>query len=201
LAALGLASRSGATLLLHSRSTTLVPEKLTTVHDELLRQFSNNLQAVAKPPIVMHTILHGFSSWLNPTEHGRVRSLTFGSLHAVDTLLASAFHDQFYTIGWYQGCLGQISTKWAQTIDLYINSSLNGEYWASVYIKQSWTFIRGIWRARNQFVHGVTAVEHANIIMQKLHDNMRQHYAAFHSSPSYLLPRHHYLFTSRTLEQ
>jgi hypothetical protein len=49
-------------------------------------------------------------------------------------------------------------------------------------------------------VHGATDQEVAAKLRQTLDDQARSLYHTFHTSPHFILPRHHYLFTSRTLE-
>ncbi len=50
-------------------------------------------------------------------------------------------------------------------------------------------------------MHGATDQEVAAKLRQTVDDQARSLYHTFHTSPHFILPRDHYLFTSRTLEQ
>jgi len=64
-----------------------------------------------------------------------------------------------------------------------------------------WLFTKSLWLHRNTLVHGADAEESPQHILTGLRDQVRQHYFAFNAEEGYVLARHHYLFTSRTLEQ
>jgi hypothetical protein len=65
-------------------------------------------------------MLYGFYSWLTIELPGtRVRSPVAGSFMGTNILLMAAFSDHFYSIGWYQACLGHISIKWSELLKLY----------------------------------------------------------------------------------
>jgi glutamate racemase len=51
------------------------------------------------------------------------------------------------------------------------------------------------------FDHSIAVDEQAGLILQQLHDKVRQHYQLFQSDSSFLLTCHHYLFTQMTLDQ
>ena len=50
-------------------------------------------------------------------------------------------------------------------------------------------------------VHGESEAEQAEILLRPLHQQLHDYYRQFHEDPSFLLPRHHHLFTGRMLEQ
>jgi hypothetical protein len=58
-----------------------------------------------------------------------------------------------------------------------------------------------MWGTRNQIVHGATAYDQAAVILQHLHEKVWQYYNQFQQDTSFLLPRHHHLFTRQTLDQ
>jgi hypothetical protein len=64
-----------------------------------------------------------------------------------------------------------------------------------------WKYTRSIWGYRNTVVHGATDKEQADKIKEQTATKVRDFYTKFRSTPSFILQRHHYLFTSRTLSQ
>ncbi len=54
---------------------------------------------------------------------------------------------------------------------------------------------------RNQVVHGRTDQEVATKIKESIHNQVRNLYTTFQTDPNFILSRHHYLFTNRSLEQ
>ncbi len=73
--------------------------------------------------------------------------------------------------------------------------------WAMNFITSLWVFTRTTWNMRNTILRGATAEETTRILLQGQHDAIRAHYEAFSANPAYLLPRHHHLFNSHSLEQ
>ncbi len=98
-------------------------------------------------------------------------------------------------------CLGRISKKWAAAVALYSSPSFHTSSWASLLIRYNWEFIRGMWKTRNQIVHGATVEEQTNVILRDLHQKVHHYYQKFQLEPSFLLPRHHHLFHRCTLDQ
>ncbi len=68
-------------------------------------------------------------------------------------------------------------------------------------ISHLWVFSRTMWNTRNAILHGATAEEHSQKILQDQHDSIVSHYSAFSSNPAYLLPWHHHLLMTHTLQQ
>ncbi len=58
-----------------------------------------------------------------------------------------------------------------------------------------------MWNNRNQILHGASMEENVHIIRSQLQEEMRAHYEAYNANDTYVLPRHSYLFTTRTLAQ
>jgi hypothetical protein len=58
-----------------------------------------------------------------------------------------------------------------------------------------------MWKHRNTIVHGTDAQHSAEIILQELRQQIQLLYQDYHDNPHIILPRHNYLFTSRTLTQ
>ncbi len=68
--------------------------------DSQLLQLEKLLQSIHTPQMVMKTILQGLEHWIEGgTSHSRAP--TFGSLYSPEVVLTSAYHVQFYTLGWY----------------------------------------------------------------------------------------------------
>jgi len=62
-------------------------------------------------------------------------------------------------------------------------------------------FTKSLWHHRNTVIHGTSAEASAQIILTGLRDQVRHHYSMFLADNGYVLARHRYLFTSRSLEQ
>jgi len=105
------------------------------------------------------------------------------------------------TTGWFQGCLGRISKKWSQAVALYRGSNTNVDSWIAAFIRSQWNFTKGLWKARNEHVNGVTGEEQVGIILQNLHAQVSRHYVSFAADPAYIVLQHHHLFTRRILAQ
>jgi hypothetical protein len=161
-----------------------------------------SLIAISTPPYAIEVVMEGFHDWLQPSL-GRSRPSTFGSVRPVDVLLTDAYSHQFNSLGWYQFCLGRISKRWHAAVSACLppGTSFNSLQWGSLLISALWKFTKTLWIHRNGIVHGEDAEATASRILTGLRDQVRQHYRAFQQDESYVLSRHHYLFTSRTLDQ
>jgi len=73
--------------------------------------------------------------------------------------------------------------------------------WASLFINALWHYTRQVWAHRNQVLHSATVEENANIILNKLREEVTAHYQQYSENNSYVLPRHAHLFLNRTLSQ
>lgn len=174
--------------------------------DSAIQELTSSLNKFNTPPNVTDAILHGIKSWLeldlDDTRH--IRAPTVGSLKAADVILTAAFHEQFSTIGWYQFLLGRLSKKWETAITAYApiaGSTPPIQQWSTQIILSMWHFIRSMWKNRNTIVHGTDAQHSAEIILQELRQQVQLLYQEYHDTPHIILPRHNYLFTSRTLTQ
>jgi hypothetical protein len=137
-----------------------------------LATLRKSLVAMGTPLQLVDVLMHGFQEWLDPAVHsGRCsRSPTFGSLRPADILLTQAYAIQFYSIGWYQLCLGCISRKWHGAVRALLpptqpHRPLN---WGSNLIFALWQFTRSIWDDRNTIVHGADAAESATRTLASL---------------------------------
>jgi hypothetical protein len=133
-----------------------------------------------------------------------VRALTAGSLRGADAVLTTAFREQFTFIGWYHLCLGRISKKWALAVQHYVPPRAHTDgslHWASIFIKALWKYSKAIWAFRNEIVHGATVEEQVNRQLDTLRQWIANYYRAYADNPNMILPRHHSLFTSRTIEE
>jgi hypothetical protein len=128
---------------------------------------------------------------------------TARSLKGTDMLPTMAFNEQFHTIGWYNLFHGHISMLWGKTVS-QINKSPFSSFpttWAAKTILYLWQCTRFIWEHRNQVVHGTTNQEKAAKIKQSIDQQVRDLYSSFQNNPNFILTRHQYLFTSKSLEQ
>ncbi len=143
--------------------------------------------------------MQGFQHWINPIS-SRSRAPTHGSVNGPEVLLAAAYHEQFNEIGWYQCSLGHISTTWARAVEAFTRrdqQTIHPAQWASAFITTVWIFTRNIWNHRNQILHGATAEDSAANLCREQHDKVKEYYNLFTENNTYLLPRHHYLFTQQ----
>jgi hypothetical protein len=100
-------------------------------------QLIDSLKASGTPGPLLDALTHGMNKWNLSTDPIHLRALTAGSLHAGDTLLKTAFKEQFSTIGWYQMLLGRISVKWGKAYAAYVGSSCTTQQqisWSSLLI-------------------------------------------------------------------
>jgi hypothetical protein len=160
------------------------------------------LRNIRTPEPVIQTIIQGFAHWIL-AKPGRSRAPTYGSLFGPDVVLTGAYYEQYYILGWYQLCLGHISKLWSQAVLSYNASKsilMDTEQWAIYFISLIWEFTRRMWTCRNQIIHGATVEETVNNRMLELHEKVTAMYNKYTEDPSFVLPRHEYLFTQRTLQ-
>lgn len=131
-----------------------------------------------------------------------VHAPTSSHLGAPATILATAFCEQEFSIGWLQFLFGRHSSKWQQALLLYQATTITmAHHWTAAMISHLWVFSRKIWNTRNAILHGATAKEHAKKLLKDQHEAITSHYSAFSTNPAYLLPWHHHLFTAHSLQQ
>jgi len=168
-----------------------------------LEDLRKTLISILTPEPVVAAIQHGFQQWCQDTSRKHARALTAGSLRGPDAVLTSAFHEQFRDIGWYQLCLGRVSTKWASAVSQYHLTPLQdgGLQWTSIFIAALWSFSKSMWKHRNEVVHGATVEEQTQRQLTQLRSRITSYYADYARNPALVLPRHSCLFTSRTEEE
>jgi ribonuclease HI len=178
------------------------PDKSATSHRTLAqKQLIFALKNIGTPQQIVDAMEHGFRHWINPTQP--VRSPTAGRLGAVAALLTTAFHEQFYDIGWLHLQLGRVSLHWTKAYwELSPGSTASSaNLWTSSMIYLLWNYAKSIWTYRNEVVHVNTSTQIETYRWNRLRETVTEYYTMFSGNPSFLLPRHHYLFTDRTLEQ
>jgi hypothetical protein len=132
-----------------------------------------------------------------------IRALMAGSLCSPDAVLTTAFHEQM-SIGWLHLCLGKISTKWSTAASQYSNprwTKSQADQWSSLIITGIWRYSKTLWRHRNEVVHGTTVAEQAQNLIKVVQNSVSDYYDQFSRNNTLIIPRHEYLFTSKTLEQ
>lgn len=178
-------------------------EQATTHRLQAFDNFHKTLRAIGTPLPVIDAIIHGFTQWTRDPTQIQVRALTAGSLRGPDAVLTSAFREQFIGIGWYHMCLGRISRLWASAVLQYQSPSSpmdGGIPWASQLLAALWQYSRALWKFWNEVVHGATVEEQAARQLASLRHAITTHYQAFDTNPTIILPRLHFLFVSRSLE-
>lgn len=165
-----------------------------------------DLAAINTPSQVIDAINHGTLEWERTQRqpHTSVHAKTRGSLQGPDMLLTMAFTDQFQNIGWLHLLMGRLSRKWGAAVSLYGNKPNDSNFqtmWTAQAITSLWKYTRSIWGYRNTVVHGATDQEKADKIIEQTATKVREFYSKFTTTPTFILQRHHYLFTSRTLSQ
>jgi hypothetical protein len=155
---------------------------------------------------VIDAIKYGMLQWIagQQGEHTTVHALTAGSLRGPDISLTMAFTDQFHTIGWYHLLMGRLSIKWGKAVALYHKAppgSNISKTWTTQAVSQLWKFTRSLWAYRNTVVHGATDKEIANKIRTEITTKVTSLYTEYQANHNIILPKHKYLFSSRTLEQ
>jgi hypothetical protein len=174
--------------------------------NQSLQDLTNELKKINTPEKVLEAILVGMEAWITSSldPSVRVRAPTAGSLRGGDMLLTTAFMEQHHSIGWYQFALGRISSKWEVAVRYYNKQHADpttANVWAPQAILILWKYTKSLWLHRNKIVHGRNGEETAARLLRDLHEEVRQLYDTFQANPAFLLPRHHYLFTNRSLDQ
>jgi hypothetical protein len=177
---------------------------LSTEHrNQALQELRKDLQCINTPSDVIEALCHGTNMWLHRQTDPDyvVRALTAGSHKGTDMLLTMAFNEQFHTIGWHNLFYGRLSILWGRAVSQLTTSTYSSlsTTWTAQSILYLWKYLRSIWMHRNQVVHGKTDQEIADKIRASTHDRVRTLYATFRSNPDFILSRHHYLFTNRSL--
>jgi hypothetical protein len=89
------------------------PDGSATSHRTLAqKQLISTLKNIGTPQQIVDAIDHGFQHWIHPAQP--VRSSMAGRLGVVAALLTTAFHEQFYDIGWLHLQLGRVSLHWTK---------------------------------------------------------------------------------------
>lgn len=165
--------------------------------DSAFTQLMTALSNIKTPLLIIEAIKHGTKHWLDPGSI-RVRALTAGSLHPGDTLLTTAFQEQFHNIGWYHLFLGRLSSKWESAYIAYTgsNNQKSAQYWSSLMVSLLWKYSLSLWGYRNAVVHGSNYEESTFKRLQEIQSKVSAAYDTFSSDPNPFLPRHHYLFNT-----
>jgi len=169
-----------------------------------LDTLTTTLQHHRTPQPIIDAISHGFTSWFQRTDPQVVRAQTAGSLRGPDTVLTSAFYEQFREIGWGSMSLGRISRCWVSSVTQYSPTSSVHDtslQWSSIFIAALWKFSRDLWKFRNEVVHGATIEEQATRQLEQWKAQITQYYTKFHDNPDFVLGRHQFLFQSRSMEE
>jgi hypothetical protein len=170
-----------------------------------MRVHEQGLLSRHTPTELVEAFLHGFRDWLDPSfaQLQCSRPPSFGSLFPVKVLITQAYAELFHTIGWFQLCLGRISRKLHEVHKACLPPArpYDSVCWGAQLISHHWKFTRGMWHHHNALVHGADAEASAQRILSTLRNEVRQHYSAFETMEGYVLARHRYLFTTRTLDQ
>lgn len=146
-----------------------------------------SLTAAGTPAPTLAAITHGTSHWNSSSDTTTVRELTAGSLHAGNTLLTTAFNEQYHRIGWYHLLLGHLSNKWGKAYNTYMGRSCTltqQTHWISLFISILWQYTRSLWTHRNEVLHGLTAEATAQSRIAALRAKVTTLYSAFAHNPS-----------------
>jgi hypothetical protein len=171
-----------------------------------LQVLQKDLAAINTPEEVIAAITHGMEMWERSQTHPQlpVHALTAGSLCGPKVLLTAAFTDQFHSIGWQHILMGRLSRHWGTAVAMFKkepNDATSNTKWTSQAIACFWKYLRSEWAYRNTVVHGSNDQEMAEKIKKAATDKITDFYNTFRTTPNFILSRHRYLFTSRTLDQ
>jgi hypothetical protein len=178
----------------------------TANRSKALSLLQTELLSINTPLTVIEAMTHGIIEWGKQQQDPNhpVQAITRGSLSGPDMLLTRAFTDRFNNVGWNHLLLGWLSRKWGAAVALYGNKQNDSTFqttWTTQSINCLWKYTRSLWGFRNTVVHGATDQEMADKIREQTATKIRNFYSTFHTTPCFILQRHHYLFTSRTLHQ
>lgn len=162
------------------------PLPSTRAHrDASLKQLEIALTAILPTPL-LRVILHGLSNWVNPSNSGYILTSNL-RLHC-----------------WYRYGLGRVSKKRASAIQLFKQTQpghSNPKYTISLMINHIWQFLTAMWTHRNTIVHGATVQRNRLLVSFIPYMTNFVNITSNSMMTAYVLTRHHYLFTSRTLDQ
>jgi hypothetical protein len=178
----------------------------STQRQQSLQAPLKGLKLIDTPAKVIEVIVVGTKEWIASSDNpnGRVHASMASSLNSGDILLTTAFIKRYHSIGWYQFTLGRFSSKWDAAVRCYGKQQDNPNttnVWATQAMLLMWQYTRSLWIHRNSVIHGKDSEEAASRILQNLRKDVEKLYESFRGNPAMLLPRHHHLFTSRTIEQ
>jgi hypothetical protein len=165
-----------------------------------------DLFSINTPVEVIDAIMHGMDMWecSQSTQQLPVHALTAGSLKGSHVLLTAAFTNQFHSIGWQHLLKGRMSHQWGAAVASFRNKpndTTSNTMWTAQAIAIFWKYLRSEWAYRNTVVHGSNDKEIAAQIKKASTDKVKEYYHTFRTTPNFILSRHQYLFTSRTLDQ
>jgi hypothetical protein len=64
-----------------------------------------------------------------------------------------------------------------------------------------WQYSRALWKTRNEHIHGATIEKQAQLLLEKnLRAKCTDYFEKYGENLAIILPRHAYLFTSKTLK-
>jgi len=148
------------------------PHSSAVAHrNQCLDKLYHTLTTAQTPEPLLDSLRYGFQTWFSNTPSTLVRAPTAGSLWGPDAVLATAFHEQYHTLGWYHLCLGRVSRKWSQAVTQYTAPArhpYNELHWTSILISALWQFSRAVWKFCNEVVHGASAEEQAQCMIDTL---------------------------------
>ena len=181
-------------------------EGATDNREKALLKLQCALATIATPDRVIESIIHGIKQWVHHQENPAtvLRAPTRGSINGPDILLTAAYSSQTRDIGWYQLLMGRISRKWGAAVAMYDktkHSSAQQRAWSTQVIQHIWTYTSSLWEYRNTIVHGATEQDTRDRHRQTIIDKVVDFYDKYQLNSHIVLPRHRYLFTSRTREQ
>ncbi len=100
--------------------------------------------------------------------------------------------------------MGRLSIKWGKAVALYHKTPPGcniPKTWTTQAVSQLWKFTISLWAYRNTVVHGATDKEIADKIRAEITTKVTSLYTEYQANHNIILPKHKYLFSSRTLEQ
>jgi hypothetical protein len=164
-------------------------------------ELQKNLATINTPVALISAITHGMEMWERSQD---IHALTVGSLHGSHVLLTAAFTEQFHSIGWHHLLMGRLNKYWGAAVASFREDPKDASIplcWTAQAITFLWKYRRTEWNYRNTVVHGSNDQEMAAIIKKASTNKVREYYNTYRTTPTFILPHHHYLFTSCSLDQ
>jgi hypothetical protein len=135
-----------------------------------LSHLLSSLKQIDTPTKIIAALEHGFQHWITPPTS--IHAPSAGQLGSSAALLRSAFHTQFYDIGWLHLQLGCLSRYWQAAYKILTpgSTNLSSQLWLSSVSSLIWQYTYSLWKYQNKIVHEETITGQTTHLWNRLCD-------------------------------